>query len=216
MKFYRTDSLPGDRKDTAVLYIHGMGGSADEAEHYVTLFPGCNVTGLDYRTFTPWETGAEIKRAVSTLKTDYSRVYLIANSIGAFFSMNAGIEAELDHAWFVSPIVDMEKLIAGMMAQAGVSEQELQEKGTIRTAAGPDLSWEYLCYVREHPIGWSVPTDILYGSRDGLTSIETITSFVRTHRAALRVMDGGEHWFHTEEQMRFLDRWIKDTTGETL
>jgi len=21
-------------------------------------------------------------------------------------------------------------------------------------------------------------------------------------------MDGGEHWFHTEEQMRFLDDWI--------
>jgi hypothetical protein len=22
-------------------------------------------------------------------------------------------------------------------------------------------------------------------------------------------MDGGEHWFHTDEQMEFLDRWIK-------
>jgi len=21
-------------------------------------------------------------------------------------------------------------------------------------------------------------------------------------------MEGGEHWFHTEEQMEFLDRWI--------
>lgn len=216
MRFYGTDSRPGDRKAAVLLYIHGMGGSADEAEHYVTLFPGCNVTGLDYQTFTPWETGAEIKKAVLTLKADYSRVYLIANSIGAFFSMNAGIETELDHAWFVSPIVDMEKLIMGMMAQAGVSEQGLQEKGTVHTAAGTDLSWEYLCYVRTHPIGWNVPTDVLYGSWDTLTSIETITSFVRTHRAALTVMEGGEHWFHTAEQMRFLDNWIKETSGETL
>jgi len=21
-------------------------------------------------------------------------------------------------------------------------------------------------------------------------------------------MDGGEHWFHTDEQMQFLDNWI--------
>lgn len=27
--------------------------------------------------------------------------------------------------------------------------------------------------------------------------------------ATLTVMPGGEHWFHTEEQMAFLDRWIK-------
>jgi len=24
-------------------------------------------------------------------------------------------------------------------------------------------------------------------------------------------MEGGEHWFHTEEQMDFLDRWIAGT-----
>ena len=26
--------------------------------------------------------------------------------------------------------------------------------------------------------------------------------------SALTVMPGGEHWFHTDEQLRFLDRWI--------
>ena len=29
--------------------------------------------------------------------------------------------------------------------------------------------------------------------------------------ATLTVMEGGEHWFHTEEQMDFLDRWIAGT-----
>lgn len=27
--------------------------------------------------------------------------------------------------------------------------------------------------------------------------------------ASLTVLDGGEHWFHTPEQMRFLDDWIR-------
>jgi len=26
--------------------------------------------------------------------------------------------------------------------------------------------------------------------------------------AELTVMEEGEHWFHTDEQMRFLDNWI--------
>ena len=42
-----------------VLYVHGRGGSADEALHYVPLFPGSKVLGLDYRTDHPRETGAE-------------------------------------------------------------------------------------------------------------------------------------------------------------
>ena len=73
----------------AVLYIHGKGGSASESEHYKPLFPDYDVTGLDYQTFTPKETGEEIHSAVLKLKEEYAQIILIANSIGAFFSMNA-------------------------------------------------------------------------------------------------------------------------------
>jgi len=47
-----------------VLYIHGKGGCAGESEHYKLLFPECEVIGLDYQTFTPWETGKEIRETV--------------------------------------------------------------------------------------------------------------------------------------------------------
>lgn len=33
--------------------------------------------------------------------------------------------------------------------------------------------------------------------------------FAEKHQAELTVMEGGEHWFHTEEQMAFLDDWIR-------
>ena len=33
--------------------------------------------------------------------------------------------------------------------------------------------------------------------------------FAEEHRAGLTVMPGGEHWFHTPEQMQFLDDWMK-------
>ena len=192
-----------------VLYIHGKNGSAAESEHYAPLFPDSEVIGLAYQTFTPWDTGNEILDAVRKLKAEYRSVTLIANSIGAYFSMNAGIDTMIRRAYFISPSVDMEKLIADMMLWSGVTEAELETKGVIRTAFGEDLSWEYLCYVRSNPIRWDVPTQILYGENDNLTSPETIRAFAERHNAVLTVMKGGEHWFHTEEQMQFLDDWIR-------
>ena len=193
----------------AVLYIHGKGGSAAECEHYRPLFPDCEVFGLDYRTFTPWETGPEIREAAEKLKDEYANIILIAGSIGAYFSMSAGIGGMIREAYFISPIVDMERLIGGMMQWAGVTETELKSKGVIHTEFGEELSWEYLRYVRSHPISWDVPTQILYGINDNLTSYETIHAFAERHNAALTVMEGGEHWFHTEKQMQFLDDWIR-------
>ena len=192
----------------AVLYVHGKGGSAAESEHYKPLFPGCDVIGLDYRASVPWEADKEIRRFVEKLKTQYGSVTLIANSIGAFFCMNAEIDPMIDKAFFISPIVDMEKLISDMMKRANVTEDELKKEGTVSVPFSEDLSWEYLCYVREHPVNWSVPTAVLYGCRDELTSPETISAFTKSHNAELTVMESGEHWFHTDEQMRFLDDWI--------
>ena len=198
---------------SCVLYVHGRGGSAAEAEHYRPLFPDSEVVGLDYKTFTPWETGAEIAEAAASLRERFDRVILVANSIGAYYSMCAGIDALIERAYFISPIVDMERLIVDMMSAARVTEAELEERRTVPTDFGETLSWEYLSYVRAHPVSWNAPTAILYGGRDGLTSLETVRAFAAQTGASLTVMDGGEHWFHTPEQMRFLDEWI---TGDKV
>jgi pimeloyl-ACP methyl ester carboxylesterase len=122
--------------------------------------------------------------------------------------MNASIEDMIENAFFISPMVDMEKMIFNLMQWSGVTEEELKSRGRIPTSFGEDLSWDYLCYVREHPLSWNLPTKILYGSNDNLTSFETMSNFAKKHNARLTVMENGEHWFHTEEQMKFLDEWI--------
>ena len=83
-----------------ILYIHGKGGCAGESEHYKLLFPECEVIGLDYQTFTPWETGKEIRETVIKLNAKYDSIVLIVNSIGAYFSMNAGIDVMIRSAYF--------------------------------------------------------------------------------------------------------------------
>ena len=195
-----------------VVYVHGKGGSANEAEHYRPLFPGCEVAGFDYRAQTPWEARDEFPRYFDHLRADCDSLTLIANSIGAFFSMTSLSARHADRALFISPVVDMEKLIADMMARANVTEDELRARGEIKTGFGETLSWDWLCDVRTHPVQWTVPTRILYGSRDNLTSPETMSAFAARINAQLTVMPGGEHWFHTPEQMRFLDRWIRETS----
>ena len=199
-----------DAGRAAVFYVHGKGGGAAECERYRPLFPGCEVFGSDYRSFVPWEAGKEIRAAAEELKASYGSVVLIANSIGAFFSMDAGIDGMLREAFFISPIVDMERLIRGMMLRADVTEARLEAEGTIRTGFGEDLSWEYLRYVRGRPVRWNAPTHILYGEKDGLTDFETVRAFAERHGADLTVMENGEHWFHTDEQLRFLDDWIRE------
>lgn len=191
-----------------VIYVHGKGGSAQEAEHYGTLFPDAEVVGFDYRAQTPWEAKEEFLRFFAGQRERCGSLVLVANSIGAYFSMCASAETLIDRAYFISPIVDMEKLICKMMAWAGVTEQELAEKSEIPTEFGETLSWNYLCYVREHPLHWGVPTCILYGGRDSLTSPETVTAFSERTGAELTVMPDGEHWFHTQRQLQFLDSWI--------
>lgn len=194
-------------KNTAVLYIHGKGGNAAEAEHYRSLFPDAEVIGFDYKAETPWDAAPEFAAFVAGL--GHEHIVLIANSVGAYFSMNSGIAERIERAFLISPIVSMEKLIESMMTWANVTERQLEAEKTIETAFGETLSWDYLSYVRAHPIAWDVPTEILYGETDNLQSLDTVRSFAETHNAGLTVMPGGEHWFHTPEQMKFLDNWMQ-------
>ena len=192
----------------AVLYVHGKGGSAAEADFYEGIFPECDVVGFDYKSETPWESMGEFQSEAKSLLAEYDSIILVANSIGAYFSLLSLTDMPIEKAYFISPIANMEKLILDMMQWSGVTEDELQEKGVIATEFDEALSWEYLTWVRSHPVSWHIPTEILYGSEDKLQSVDTIKAFADDIGAGLTIMEQGEHWFHTEEQLQFLREWL--------
>ncbi len=196
--------------DKAVVYIHGRGGSPCEADHYRDLFKDFDVFGFDYKAETPWDASEEFVPFFRDVCSHYRRVFLIANSIGAFFAIHTLGGNGIEKAFFVSPVVHMEGLILGMMASSNVTEDMLREKEEIPVAPGLTLSYRYLSFVRNTPLSWHGPAEILYGSQDSMTSLEDVTAFAGSIGAGLTVMEGGEHWFHTKEQMDFLDRWIKE------
>ena len=114
-----------------VIYVHGKGGSAEEAEHYKPLFPDSKIIGFDYSAQTPWEAKEEFAHFFAEKRRHCDKLTLIANSIGAFFSLMSLDAACVDRAYLISPVVDMEKLIGNMLLWANVTERELAERQEI-------------------------------------------------------------------------------------
>lgn len=193
----------------AILYIHGKGGNHLEAERYKKNCLGFDMIGVDYNDYLPWIVQHQIQPVYEKAQEKYDYICVIANSIGAYFAMHTLQACDIKKALFISPVLDMERLILDMMSWANVSEKDLYEKGEIPTNFGETLSWNYLSFVRENPIVWNVPTEILYAGNDNLTSRQTVNRFISSHNAHLTVMENGEHWFHTDEQLTFLDSWMK-------
>lgn len=59
----------------------------------------------------------------------------------------------------------------------------------------------------EHPLHWKVPTQVLYADTDPLTGHTAMEQFRQQTRAHLTILEGGEHWFHTETQLAALQSW---------
>ena len=193
-----------------VIYIHGKYGTVEEAEYYKKFLNEADIIGFEYTSEYPWDFQKEFSNFIDNIYIKYKKISIIANSIGAYFTMLSLTNKNIEKAFFISPIVDMEKLITDMMFLENITEEELYKKKKIKTSFGETVSWDYLTFARKNPIEWNIPTYILYGENDDLTSYETILNFTNKSKANLTIMKGGEHWFHTDEQIEFLNNWIKN------
>ena len=198
--------------DNSLIYIHGKGGTASASEQFRTFFPDYDIYGFDYKSDNPWEAESEYKEYFLKMAEKYTSITVLASSLGAYFLMVSGADVMIQKALFVSPIVDMEHLIRDMMKQADVSDEVLKAKSTIYLSEGVVLSWDYLVWVRNHPIVWNVPTYILFGEKDHFQSLDTMETFAKAIGADLTVMPDGEHWFHTNEQTEFRKKWLNNVS----
>ena len=214
--------LWGQQSNRLFLYIHGKGGNKEEAAAFseIVCRRGFQVLSIDLpehgqrkseiNTFNPWHAVPELKMIMEYAKKHWQNISLFANSIGAWFSMLSFSNEPLEQCLFLSPVVDMKYLVSKMMKWANVSETQLQHEQIIPTNFGETLSWDYWKYILENPIvKWTFPTQILYGEFDNLIDRDTIESFSQKFNCNLTVMENGEHWFHTPEQLEVLNAWVK-------
>ncbi|MBP2133319.1 pimeloyl-ACP methyl ester carboxylesterase [Methanomicrobium sp. W14] len=216
--------LWGETSERLIIAVHGM-MSLKEDEIIRILAEEAVIRGYQVLSFDLPEHGDRkdenypfsAENSVRDLSTiaEYARgicgrTSVFACSIGAYFSLIVFHDRETEQCLFLSPVLDMENLINGMMAKSGITEERLKAEKTIQTKTGETLEWDYYCYVKSHPVGrWDKNTSILYGSKDGLTGYDKILEFSRQNNAGLDVMKEGEHYFHTEIQLSYFRRWIR-------
>lgn len=223
------DGIPaiiwGENSPKVFIAVHGnMSNKSDEV--IVILAEKASQLGYQVLSFDLPEHGerkndptpCKVQNCVKDLaaimecaKTKWDEISLFACSMGAYFSLLAYKDDDLSHCLFLSPVVDMERIINNMMSWFSISAAQLQAEKEVATPIGQVLYWDYYCYVKEHPINsWNKPTAILYGSDDDLCEFDTVSNFAQQFNCELTVMEHGEHYFHTEEQLAFFSRWIEN------
>ena len=218
--------LWGDASDRLVLAVHGSGSHKADvplstlaeiaaARGWQALsfdLPGHGDRRADSAQCVPQICVPEVQTVFHALEGRWNRIRLFANSLGAYFSLLALAGQTVERAWFLSPVVDMRRLIENMMQWFGVSKERLRAVGQIGTPIGQTLSWDYYRYVCGHPVErWDIPTFILYGERDEMCERDTVEAFTDRFGAKLTIVPGSEHYFHTPGQIAALRGWLERT-----
>ena len=208
-KLIKENEIDKRRDRSVVVYIHGLHGSASEINDYSYLSKEYDLSGLDYKDSNPWELENFIKDEFEKLTKNYKEVIVIANSIGAFYAYSYLSNFNIKKAFFISPIVNMFKIINDLKEENKISDDELIEKKFITLKSGETLSYDFYKKTKNFKDKWKVPTKILYGENDNLVDIKDITSFLANHpNSELTIKKNGEHYMHTEEDLKFIKKWI--------
>ncbi|APM39574.1 alpha/beta hydrolase [Clostridium kluyveri] len=225
---FKIDNIPailwGNKSDKLFVVVHGS--MSNKADDVIVIFAEEVTTkGYQVLSFDLPQHGdrkdehyaCKVQNCVQDLNTikDYAKslsnnISIFACSIGAYFSLLEYSHESLKQCLFLSPVVNMERIISNMMTWFNISESRLKIEKEISTPIGQILYWDYYCYVKEHPIiAWNNPTSILYGSEDNLCEFHIVSQFAKRFNCSLQVMKNGEHYFHTEKELQYFRHWLK-------
>ena len=222
------DGIPaliwGDKSDKVFITVHGnMSNKEDEV---IKILAEIVVnSGYQLLSFDLPEHGdrkndtaylCKVQNCVKDLndimeyaKKNYKKINLCACSMGAYFSLLAYKTEDVGQCIFLSPIVNMKIVIDNMMIWSNVTEKELQALNEIKTNFKETLYWDYYKYVKDNPVtNWNKKTYILYGNKDNMQSEDIIKAFSNKFNCTLQILENGEHYFHTKEQLDFYKEWL--------
>ena len=151
----------------------------------------------------------DLEQVIEYAKLNYEEINIWACSMGAYFSLLAYKDEKIKQCVFLSPIVNMKFVIDNMMLWNNTTEEKLKGKQEIKTDFGQTLYWDYYKYVKDNPItNWNKKTYILYGDKDNMQDSAIIERFVKDFNCNLTVLENGEHYFHTDEQLNYYKNWL--------
>jgi len=172
-QYLKIESIPailwGGKSDKLFIAIHG--NMSNKADDVIAIFAEeATAAGYQVLSFDLPEHGerkneatlCKVQNCVRDLKLimKYAKlvsenISIFACSMGAYFSLLAYEEEPLQQSIFLSPVVDMERMIGNMC------------------------------------------------------DFDTVFSFAKRFNCDLQVMESGEHYFHTNEQLIYFKKWVK-------
>ncbi|GAA5784101.1 alpha/beta hydrolase [Chitiniphilus shinanonensis] len=204
-------AVHGDQSNKADVVIRAFAEEAVAKGYQVLSFdlPEHGERVGEARQCNPKNCVEDLGKLMEYAHSRASVISLFGCSVGAYFGMLACKHEPIEKALFLSPVVDMKRLIHNMMGWFGVSEARLEKEKEIATPV-KTLYWDYYQYVLEHhPIAWDKPTALLYGGNDNICELDDVKAFAGRVHAKMMIMEDGEHFFHTEKQLAFFRDWLR-------
>ncbi|MGL4914360.1 MAG: alpha/beta hydrolase [Romboutsia sp.] len=227
--YFKIENIPailwGESSDNIFIAVHG--NMSHKEDDTITIFAK-QATKLGYQviSFDLPEHGERNKEGTlckvqvcvkelalifNYIKQNWSNISVFACSMGAYFSLLSYKDYFIKQTLFLSPVVNMERIIHNMMIWFDIDEVCLKDLQTVDTPIGQTLYWDYYDYVKNNPIyKWDTPTNILYGSNDNLCESDIVFKFAEKFNCNIIVMNEGEHYFHTQKQLEFFDQWLEN------
>ena len=213
----------GEKSESVYIYVHGLGGCKEDAEEFSKIaerkgfqvlafdLPGHGERKKDSEKIStpPFQKAADDLEAVyDVAHSDWKNVYLYAVSLGAYLSLAAYQGFEIKKALLVSPVVNMKNLIERIMKKSDITPEILKERKNIPEL---NLSWDYYKFTLDNEItDWEIQTEILYPELDDLTPRDEVEEFTKKFNCGLTVLPNGEHYIHTEEDLKILRAWEEE------
>jgi len=196
-------------KDDTVIAI--LAEEALQKGHQVLSFdlPGHGDQRNEPRLCGPQNCVEDLGKIMHYARTITGDISLFGCSLGAYFGMLACKDISLRQALFLSPVVDMRRILHQMMARFDISEQRLKAEKEIVTPAST-LYWDDYQYVLKHPVLWDTPTAILYGAQDDLCEFAYVKRFAENTRADFTILENCGHYFHTKEHLAVYRGWLAE------
>lgn len=228
-KNFKINNIPavlwGDESKKIILAVHGM--MSDKADVPIEILAevsekyGYQVLSFDLpkhgerkneiTPLNPKVCTKELNEIYDILKEKWNTISLFTNSIGAYFSLLAYKDKKIEKAFFLSPLLDMRKVIENMMSAFGVTEERLKAEKEIALPIGETLYWDYYSYVKKNPITkWETETHILCGEKDEICNVEITKKFSKEFNCKLEILENSEHYFYRKEQLEKLEKELNN------
>lgn len=163
----------------------------------------------DDKAFNPMEASPEVRTFARLARSQSTEVSLLANSIGAYFSLCDTPAGTFERAWMVSPLLDLEYYIRDIMAEYSVTDEQLEAQTVIDTPRGV-LERSYLRFVEEHPARLNAPSWIIRGDQDEVVPLNALSRFVGAPGVELVQVEGGQHFLGQPPHLDTVVAWFEE------